>query len=191
MNARYVFIAGFLYLLGRTLAYVAVAVFIITGITSIVGISHFLDKYMNRLLGIILIIAGMFLLELIKVGVGGGGIKNEKLQRITDSWGIFGSLLLGVVFALSFCPVSAALFFGSLIPIAIERRSSFLMPSVYGVGTAIPVLIFAVLIALGVSWIGRVYHVITRMEWWVRRITGVLFIIVGIYYCLVYIFGVI
>jgi len=190
-NSRYVFLTGVLYLLGRMLAYIAVAVLIITGLTSMVGISHFLDKYMNRLLGIILIITGMFLLELIKIGYrSSGSVQGEKVRHFVEGWGMFGALVLGVIFALAFCPVSAALFFGSLIPLAIKYNSNVMMPSVYGFGTAIPVLIFAILIAIGAKCLGQVYNVLTKIEWWARRVTGVLFIVVGIYYCLVYIFGV-
>lgn len=100
-----------------------------------------------------------------------------------------GASLLGMLFALSFCPVSAALFFGSLIPLAVNHQSSVTMPIVYGIGTALPVVIFAVLIALGAKWIGTVFNWLSLFEKWARRITALAFILVGIYYSLIYLAG--
>jgi len=96
---------------------------------------------------------------------------------------------LGLLFALSFCPVSAALFFGSLIPIAVEQESSVLMPTVYGVGTALPVVVFSIVIALGTRYVGTLFNKITAFECWARRVTGAVFALVGLYYCLVYLMG--
>jgi cytochrome c-type biogenesis protein len=92
--------------------------------------------------------------------------------------------MLGAVFALSFCPVSAALFFGSLLPMAVKAESSILLPAIYGVGTGVPVLLFAVLIASGAHRIAAAYDRLTAFEKWARRITGTVFILVGIYYSL-------
>lgn len=86
---------------------------------------------------------------------------------------------MGVVFALTFCPLSAALYFGSLIPLAIDRRSTVLMPSVYGLGTAIPAVAFAVLIALGVNSIGQIFSAVRRVEKWARKLTAIIFMGAG------------
>ncbi|MBW1823636.1 MAG: sulfite exporter TauE/SafE family protein, partial [Deltaproteobacteria bacterium] len=99
-----------------------------------------------------------------------------------------GALPLGVLFALSFCPVSAALFFGSLIPLSLKNSSSIILPSIYGIGTGLPVLAFALLIAVGVKNIGNIFKKVTLIEYWTRRATGIIFILVGIYYVLTHIF---
>jgi len=91
--------------------------------------------------------------------------------------------------ALSFCPVSAALFFGSLVPVALRFKSGVLLPFSYGVATGLPVFIFAVLISLGAKYVGEMYNKLVPLEKWARRVTGTIFILVGIYYCLVHIFG--
>jgi len=93
-------------------------------------------------------------------------------------------------FALSFCPVSAALFFGSLIPLALTNNSSVLLPTLYGIGTAVPVVVFAALVALSAHSVGKVFDNIKHVERWARRITGVVFIGVGLYLTLVYVFEV-
>jgi cytochrome c-type biogenesis protein len=188
-NTRQIFLTGLLYTLGRTLAYLALGVLLVASVLAIPQVSMFLGKYMPLVLGPLLILVGMFLLELIHVSFSGSGV-GEKMQKRVDAWGIWGALLLGIVFALSFCPVSAALFFGSLIPLSIKVNSSVALPSVYGVGTALPVLVFAVLIAVSAQSVGKAFDKLSQIEWWARRITGAVFILVGIWYCLKYIFEV-
>jgi len=102
---------------------------------------------------------------------------------------VWGAGLLGILFALSFCPTSAALFFGSVLPLAVKWESGLVMPGVYGVATGLPVMLFAGLLAAGAHRVTQAYNRVMAFEWWARMITGVLFIIVGIYYCLTYIYG--
>jgi cytochrome c-type biogenesis protein len=185
-----VFFAGLLYTIGRALTYATLGVLLATSLLSAPRVSFVLQKYMNRVLGPVLILAGMFLLELLRLrlpsrGVGGG------LQKRVETWGIWGALLLGILFALSFCPVSAALFFGSLLPLAIKNGSGFLFPALYGAGTAIPVLVFALLLALGMRSLRRIFNQLVVIEVWGRRLTGTVFVGVGVYFSLVYIYEVI
>lgn len=188
-KARLVLLAGVYYTLGRMLTYMVLGVLIVTSVMSIPHLSHFLEKYMNKLLGPILIIVGMILLEMIQLNIFGSGV-SERVQKKAESWGIWGAGLLGILFALTFCPVSAALFFGSLIPLSLSSNSNILLPAVYGLGTGLPVFVFALLIALGVQWVGKVFQKISRVEFWMRRITGGIFVVIGIYLSLVYIFRV-
>ena len=186
---RTVVASGLLYTLGRTMVYVALAVVAVGGLLAIPSVSEFLQTYMNRLLGPVLIVAGVVLLELVPLrfstSVGG-----ERAQKLAEKGGILGAGLLGILFALSFCPISAGLFFVSLLPLALKHESRLLLPAAFGVGTALPVVAFAVAIALSARSVGKMYGALQKVEWWARRITGVLFILVGVYYCLLYIFGV-
>lgn len=188
-NSRQVFLTGLLYTLGRTLAYLALAVVLVASVLSVPQISLFLQKYMHLALGPLLIIVGMFLLGLIELSMSGGGM-GEGLQKRVDAMGIWGALLLGMVFALTFCPTSAALFFGSLVPLSLKVNSSVTLPAVYGVGTALPVIVFAVLLATSAQSVGKAYNVLAKIEWWARMLTGVIFILVGIYFSLKYVFQV-
>ncbi len=185
-----VFLSGLLYALGRMVAYVGLSVFLVGGILSIPELSMFLQKYMNKLLGPLLILVGMFLLELIGFSLSGMAV-SRKMQERAARGGIWGSGLLGMLFALSFCPVSAALFFGSLIPLSVKNQSQLLLPSLYGMGTGLPVMAFAILGAFGARSVALAFNKLTKVEWWVRRITGIIFILVGIYYALNYIFCII
>jgi len=188
-NSRQVFLTGLLYTVGRTLAYLALAVVLVASVLSIPQISLFLQKYMHLALGPLLIVVGMFLLGLIEMNMGGSGM-GEGLQKRVDAMGIWGALLLGVIFALTFCPTSAALFFGSLVPLSLKANSSVTLPVVYGIGTALPVMVFAVLLATSAQSVGKAYNVLAKIEWWARMVTGWIFVLVGIYFSLKYVFQV-
>lgn len=142
---------------------------------------------MNLALGPILILVGMVLLELIRFDMAGRGV-SESLQKRVERLGLWGAGLLGVLFALSFCPTSAALFFGSLLPLALKQQSGLLIPACYGLATGLPVLAFALLIALGSHQLAAVYNRMVNFEKGARRLTGGIFIAVGIYFCLRHIF---
>jgi cytochrome c-type biogenesis protein len=189
-NSRQVFLTGLLYTIGRTLAYLALAFAIVASVLSVPQISLFLQKYMHLALGPISIVVGMFLLGLIEFNMGGAGM-GEGLKKRVDAMGVWGALLLGVVFALTFCPTSAALFFGSLVPLSLKVNSRFALPVIYGVGTALPVIVFSILLATGAKSVGKAYSVLGKIEWWARIITGWIFIIVGIFFSLKYVFQVI
>jgi len=176
-QTRVVFLTGLLYMLGRMLTYVVLGILLVTSVLSIPQVSHILQKYMNKVLGPILIFVGMILLELIRVNISGSGL-SEKMQKRVEAGGIWGAGLLGVVFALSFCPISAALFFGSLLPLSVKYKSGFALPALYGLGTGLPVFLFAVLMAFGAQSVAKAFNRLTQLEWWVRRITGGIFILI-------------
>jgi len=188
-STKNVLISGLLYTLGRMFAYVVVGAIVVTGILSIPGMADFLQNYMNKFLGPILIIIGLVLLEVI-TATWLGSLGSGKAQNFVEKHGIWGAGLLGIIFALSFCPVSAALFFGSLIPLAVGVGSTIVYPSIYGIGTGLPVIVFAFLIAFGTHAVGAAYDKLRLFEKWARRITGAVFILVGIYYTITYTFGV-
>lgn len=188
-NARHVFLTGLLYTLGRTLAYLALAVVLVASVLSVPQIAMALQKYMHLVLGPILIIVGMFLMGLIELNISGKGM-SAGLQKRVDAMGIWGALLLGVVFALTFCPTSAALFFGSLVPLSLKVNSSVVLPAMYGVGTALPVMVFAVILATSAQAVGTAYNVLAKIEWWARMLTGLIFIVVGLYFSLKHVFHV-
>ena len=188
-NPRAAVTTGLLYAVGRTVAYTVLAALLVSSLLSAPMVSHALQKHMNKILGPLLILVGMLLTGLIEFNVKGSGLAARLGQRV-ESWGIWSGLALGAVFALSFCPGSAALFFGSLIPLAVKYESVFILPALYGAGTALPVLVFAILIAVSTRAVAQAYDRITQFEWWARRITGALFIGIGVYFCLAFIFRV-
>ena len=184
----YVLSTGLLYTIGRTITYVLLAVILVKGLSSMPVVSHWLQKYMNRLLGPVLILVAMVLLDLFTFGLSSGRIA-QWCQKRADSFGLGGALLIGILFALTFCPVSAALFFATLIPLSLKHSSAVLLPAVFGAGTALPVLIFALLIATSADLMGRAFNRVTQFELWARRITAVLFLAIGFYFTFAYTLG--
>ncbi len=183
----YVFSAGLLYMAGRMLAYTVLGAVLVSSTQLIPPVANFLQTFMVYLLGPGLILLGILLLDVIKLNIG-GGLVNERLQTWVERAGIWGAGLMGIIFALSFCPVSAGLFFGSLFSLAMQHRSPLLFPSLYGIGTAIPVLGFAFLLAFSANLVGKVFQKMTSFERWARRITAVICILAGLYLCLTQLF---
>ncbi len=155
--------SGLLYTLGRSAAYVALATLLVGGLLSAPGVSAALQKTMPRLAGPLMILTGMLLLKLLTFGAFGTRVTENLGERITG-WGVWGAGLLGIIFALMFCPVTAALFFLSLIPLALSFDSALLLPSLYGLGTGLPVLVLAVLLASGTRLVARAFDRLIQVE---------------------------
>lgn len=184
-SPKLVFFAGFLYTAGRMAAYIAVGFLIVGAAFSVPGVANFLQKYMNAALGPILIVAGVILFEILPLKTFGFS-PGEKFSSRMEKSGVWGAALLGFLFALSFCPISAGLYFGSLIPLSVKFHSSVLFPALYGIGTSIPVLIFAAVIAWSTGAIGKYFDWLTRIEKILRRVTAAVFLTVGVYFVLIY-----
>jgi cytochrome c-type biogenesis protein len=184
-----VLLSGLLYTLGRTLTYFIVAFVVVKSLVSAPAVSIFLQQNMNKILGPLLIVVGILLLDLVPWPWTGGSGFSEKLKTQVDRIGLWGAGLLGLVFAMTFCPVSAALFFGSLMPLAIKHQSSVMLPCLYGVGTALPVVVFSVILSFAANRLSRAFSVMTVIERWMRRLTAAVFIGVGGYYCAIFLFG--
>jgi cytochrome c-type biogenesis protein len=184
VKTRWVLLAGLLYTLGRSLAYIAIALLVTRSLQMIPGVSMFLQRYMNLAIGPLLVIVGVLLTGLFNCGGGMGG----KIQARVDKMGVWGAGVLGIAFALALCPVSAGLFFGALIPMAL-KGNAVLMSLLYGIGTALPVIVFALIIAFAAHLIGVAFKRLTAIEKWVRRITAAVLIIVGIHLILKHYYG--
>jgi len=186
-ETRRVLLSGLLYAVGRALAYLALGALIMAGLMASGDVARFLQRYMNQILGPVLILVGMLLLGLF-TPTRSLHLAGEGIQRRAARGGARWALVLGILFALSFCPVSAGLFFGGLIPLAVVNQSPILLPVIYGVGTALPVLLFAFLIAFASQKVGKAFDLLTHIEHGVRIVTGVVFILAGLFYCFVYVY---
>jgi cytochrome c-type biogenesis protein len=186
-SSRKVLWSGVLYSVGRMLVYIVIAVLAVASLLSLPEVSFFLESNMHKIIGPLLIIVGVVLLDVLPISFSTSFLSNSVQDR-AGRWGIWGSGLLGIVFALTFCPLSAALFFGSLIPLAFDGKSAVLMPSVYGLGTALPVFGFAIVMAFGVKSLGKFFERLTQMEKWARKATAFVFLATGLYLLLKSIF---
>lgn len=180
-SVRAVLAAGLLYALGRMATYVALAAALVGGLVAAPSLSQALQKYMSLLMGPVLILVAMVLLGLITLPSGKGGGLGAAMRERADRMGVFGAFALGAVFALNMCPTSAALFFGSLLPLAVKFNSPAALPGVYGLATGLPVVLFAFLLAFGANRVAAAYDRIAGFEVWAQRITGAVFLLVGLY----------
>jgi cytochrome c-type biogenesis protein len=176
---------GLLYAVGRALAYLLISLLIAGSLVSMFETAHFLQLEMNQILGPVLIVASLFILRLVRFPGLELGLTQKLGPRVAAIRGL-GPLLLGLLFALAFCPVSAGLFFGSLIPLAVGSASVVVLPTFFGIGTAIPVLGFSILFAVGTKSIASAFGKLRVLETWARYVTGVVFLTVGVYLSYVY-----
>jgi cytochrome c-type biogenesis protein len=209
-NPRMVVAAGVLYTLGRCILYLGLAAILAATALSIPMVAIFLQKFAYLILGPIFLVLGMFLVGLITV-TSGGTFMTPAMQKRVDAMGVWGALLLGILFAVSFCPTSAAWFFGLLalvmgsqaeaitavllkvgitLPEATLPGGAVVLPLLYGVGTALPVILVSFLLAYSAQSVGKAYNVLSKIEWWARMTTGWLFIVLGAHFSLRYVFGV-
>lgn len=180
VSQRKVFVNGVVYTLGRAISYTVIGLLFFFGASQF-EFAGFFQEWGEKLLGPLLIIIGLFMLGILKLKIPGIGSLTEKMENKSNN-GFWGVLLLGIVFALAFCPYSGVLYFGMLIPITISSASGLYLPVIFAIATGIPVIIFAWLIAFSVGSIGNVYNKLKSFELWFRRIIAVLFVVVGLYY---------
>ena len=175
-----VFINGLVYTLGRAITYTAIALIIFLGADQL-KFGGFFQRYGEKIIGPLLILIGIFMLDIIRINLPGFNRLTSGMQD-KKKWGYLDALLLGLIFALAFCPYSGVLYFGMLVPLTVSSASGLYLPIIFAVATGIPVILVAWVLAYTVSGIGNVYSRIKSFELWFRRIIAVLFIVVGIYY---------
>ena len=181
-NSKHTLIVGFLYTFGRMFTYVLLASLIVWFGLNTQFISLFLQKYGEKILGPLLIILGVVMLDVLKFKFLKESNKLNKLKEKLADKGFLGSFLLGVIFALAFCPFSAVLFFGMLIPLALRAGDGLIIPSIFAFATGLPVIIFSFVLVFSISKLSAIMNKVQLFEKWTRKIVSIIFIIVGIYY---------
>jgi threonine/homoserine/homoserine lactone efflux protein len=178
-----VFYNGLVYTLGRAISYTLLAVVLFYSADQF-RISGFFQQYGEKIIGPLLILIGLFMLDVLKIKFPGMTSLTEKFNKkgTNNYWDV---LLLGIFFALAFCPYSGVLYFGMLMPMTISSGNAVMLPLVFAIATGIPVIIFAWLIAYTLSSVGTFYNKVKSFEIWFRRVIAVLFIGVGIYYVII------
>ncbi len=184
-SRKVVFVQGLLYTLGRTIAYTLLGVVLIAVIrsgASVFGIQKFIATYGELILPPALLLIGLFMLFGNRLNLPSFGLcgKGEGLARR----GGLGALMLGVLFALAFCPTSGVFYFGMLIPMSANATMGYLLPILFAIATALPVLVVAWILAFSAGQIGAVYGKMQVIQKWLNIVVGMLFIAIGIYYCL-------
>jgi len=184
-NKKKVFLSGLMYTLGRAFSYTTIGLILYFGASKF-QIARFFNQNGEKFLGPLLLIIGLIMLNVIKLKFLGKSSLQEKLSDKFKDKGLLGSFLIGVVFALAFCPYSGALYFGMLIPMTITSADGLYLPIVFAFGTGLPVILFTYLLAFTASKVGVFYTKITKIEKAMRTIAGVVFIITGLYYIAIF-----
>jgi len=178
-NKNRVFYNGLIYTLGRTFSYTGLAIILLFGADQL-KISGAFQQFGEKIIGPFLVIIGIFMLGIIKLNFPAFNTISDRFQK-RNKFNYWNAFLLGVIFALAFCPYSGVLYFGILIPLTISS-SGLHLPVVYAIATGIPVIIFAWLIAYTISGVGKLYKSIKSFEFWFRKVVALIFIGIGIYY---------
>ncbi|MGZ0015088.1 aromatic aminobenezylarsenical efflux permease ArsG family transporter [Yeosuana sp. AK3] len=185
-SKKKVLLSGLLYSLGRGFSYIVIGLILYFGASKF-HVARFFNQNGEKYLGPLLIIIGLIMLNVIKLKFLGKLNFQEKLSEKFKDKGLLGSFLIGVVFALAFCPYSGALFFGMLIPMTIASANGLYLPIVFAFGTGLPVILFTYLLAFTAGKVGVFYKRITKIEKVMRYIAGVVFIATGLYYLTIFI----
>ena len=180
-NKRKVFFNGIFYTIGRAITYVSLGAILFFGASKF-HVASFFQNSSEKFLGPLLLIIGIFMLDVIKIKFPGLGKITEKFQNREKKESNLSALPMGIVFALAFCPYSGVLYFGMLIPMTISSPSGLFLPLVFAIATGLPVIIFAYLIAFTLSEVGKLYSRLKTFELWFRKVVSAIFIFVGLYY---------
>jgi len=184
-NKKKVLFSGFLYTLGRVFSYTALGAIIYFGVSKF-EVAKIFQGNGEKYIGFVLIIIGLIMLDVIKLNFIKGGNITDRLSDKFKSQGLLGSFLLGALFALAFCPYSGALFFAMLIPMTLSSSAGLALPVVFSVGTGLPVILFAFVIAFSMEKVGSYFKAVTQIEKVMRLVAGLVFIITGLYYINIY-----
>jgi sulfite exporter TauE/SafE len=183
-DSRRVFLSGLVYTAGRAVSYTGVALLIYFG-ASQMNISLIFQGWGEKVLGPLLILIGLLMLDVVTLRLPGFSNLTERIGE-KGKGSYRGAFLLGLIFALAFCPYSGVLYFGMLIPVTIANAGGLYLPLVFAVATGLPVILFAWLLAYAVGNVATLYNRIKIFEKWFRRIVSILFIAIGLYYCYVF-----
>ncbi len=184
-SKRKVLLSGVLYSLGRAFSYTAIGLILYFGASKF-HMQRFFNQNGEKFLGPLLIIIGLIMLNVIRLNFLGTSSFEERFSEKFKNQGLLGAFLIGVVFALAFCPYSGALYFGMLIPMTIASSSGLYLPIVFAIGTGFLVIIFTYLLAFAVHRVGPVYKKIQIVEKVMRYLAGIVFILAGLYYVLIF-----
>lgn len=184
-SKRKVFLSGLLYSLGRGFSYTFIGLILYFGASKF-HIARFFNQNGEKYLGPLLIIIGLIMLNIIRLNFLGSLNFQEKFSEKLKDKGLIGSFLIGVVFALAFCPYSGALFFGMLIPMSIASIDGLYLPIIFALGTGLPVILFTYLLAFTAGKVGVFFNKITKIEKIMRTVAGIVFIITGLYYIAIF-----
>lgn len=183
-SPRRILLNGMLYALGRIVAYTALGAALIlilrTG-AGVFSIERAAGRWSEILLPPAMILAGMYMLFGSRLKLTTGAKSSGVVKAPRNGVGAF---LIGMLFAMAFCPTSGVFYFGMLIPMSAAAAQGFALPALFAAATALPVVATAWVLAYGANRLGNLYNRLTAIERWLTRFVAAIFIITGIAYAI-------
>ena len=180
-TAKHILMSGLIYTLGRAISYTLLTMLIYFGLSAF-QIASIFQGWGDKILGIILISISLVMFGIIKINFDLKSEKIEKLKEWLMTKGHIGTLFLGILFALAFCPYSGVIFFGILIPLVLSSPESLLLPPLFALGTGLPVVIFSFILSFSIGKVGKMYNIMSKIEKVMRYSVATVFLLTGIYY---------
>lgn len=180
-SAVQIMVNGIFYTVGRGLSYALLGSLIYFGFSSF-SISSIFQGWGSLLLGPIFIFLGLVMLDAIELNFNANHARIENFKKWLAAKGYIGSMLLGMLLALAFCPYSGALFFGALMSLALHSAEGLLLFPMFALGTGLPVIVFAFVIAYSMQKVGQLFNAMQRVEKFGRIAVAFIFLSIGLYY---------
>jgi cytochrome c-type biogenesis protein len=180
-TTKNILLNGLFYTIGRGVSYTTLALLIYFGFSSF-QIAGIFQGWGDKILGPILILVGLVMFNVIKIRFEGTNEIIEKTKFWLSNKGYLGALVLGMLFALAFCPYSGVLFFGALMPLVLKTTGGVFLPPFFAIGTGLSVLLFSFLLAFGVQKLSQAFFVVQKCEKPLRYFVALIFILSGVYY---------
>lgn len=181
-NSKDTMLAGSMYTIGRALTYTIIGFLAYIFGSTVMESAPSLQDYEKIIIGVLLLVVGIVMLELVKPNISiGDSLKAKYGLKLSDK-GALGAFGLGAIFALAFCPYTAVMFFGLLIPLSLSSGiMGMSFPLLFGIGTGLPVLGFAILLGISATFAKAYINKIVKAEPYVRKALGAIFVLYGLY----------
>ncbi len=177
-----IFSNGIFYALGTIFSYTSLALVLYFGADQF-RVSQFFHRYSEWMIGPLLLLIGVYMIGVFRIDFPAWNRVAKKFEN-RQSFRAWDSFLLGMVLALAFCPYSGVLYFGMLVPLIVTASAPWLS-LIFSLAAAVPIILFAWLLAFTVSGVGKVFNSLKAFEFWFRKVVAALFICIGIYYIVV------
>ena len=169
------------FILGYMTSYLVLAILLSSGALLAPRINYFMQVLTNLFMGPAFILFGMLLADLLNLN---RLYKGRILSGIRSmDWSGFSAFPFGIMIALSFCPATAAIFFGILLPMAVDHDQRILFPLFYAIGASVPLITVGALVSRGINLTGNRFlkKYLPRISGWILIITGIFLSIQRIY----------
>lgn len=190
-GGRRAFLNGLVYCLGRIITYSILGIaciFLLREGADTFGIQMFVSDYGGYVLAPTLILFGLFLLFGDRLPLRKFGFHaTDRSKQLT---GTLGALVLGLLFALAFCPISGVFYFGMLLPMSAVEPGGYFFPVIFAIGSSVIVVLIAWIVSFSMSRLSRFYNVVTVFQRRANVVVGIAFILAGLYYFCVYYLGI-